>query len=215
MQHQQLDTIKIAIKFNNSLISDRINSLGIWLVWMLLVSTVQSKHKTDRERPRSRVSVNLCSRDLLYFVGNVMRRDGLGELVVFARVICPYGRQDHPVRQLGPLRVSVHTITKSQLRQDISAGVDMNSAKGFYPAGLYLCLCLPCGCVDFYKALWQVIKPSTGQVPRGLARVVRERETEIGAGTTTRSLVIRASHIAFKRILNASTPSTSMANSGP
>ena len=42
----------------------------------------------------------------------------------------------------------------------ISAAVGINSAKGWYPAGSDLCLCLLCGHVEPSEVLWAALKPS-------------------------------------------------------
>ena len=49
----------------------------------------------------------------------------------------------------------------------ISAVVGINSANGWYPAGLDLFLCLPSGHVEPSEALWQAIKPSQVSCQRG------------------------------------------------
>ena len=60
------------------------------------------------------------------------------------------------------------------MQQWVSAAVGINSAKGWYLAGLDLCLCLPSGHVEPSEALWQyashLIAP--GQ-PGGLQALTR------------------------------------------
>ena len=45
------------------------------------------------------------------------------------------------------------------MQQGISAAVGINSANGWYPAGLDLCLCLLCSHVEPSEELWQDVSP--------------------------------------------------------
>ena len=45
------------------------------------------------------------------------------------------------------------------MQQGISAAVGINSANGWYPAGLDLSLCLLCGHIEPSEALWQDTSP--------------------------------------------------------
>ena len=55
------------------------------------------------------------------------------------------------------------------------AAVGINSANGWYPAGLDLCLCLPCGHAEPSEALLQGLSPliAPGQ-PEGLKALARQ-----------------------------------------
>ena len=55
--------------------------------------------------------------------------------------------------------VGVRTTTTDEMQQGISAAVGINSANGWYPAGLDLCLCLLCGHVEPSEELWQDVSP--------------------------------------------------------
>ena len=76
-----------------------------------------------------------------------------------ARVICLYGWPDHPVWKLRTSGLGVRTTTTDEMQQGISAEIGINSANGWYPAGLDLCLRLPFGHVEPSEALWQALKP--------------------------------------------------------
>ena len=54
----------------------------------------------------------------------------------------------------------------------ISAAVGINSAKGWYPAGSDLCLCLLCGHVEPSEVLWAALKPSLEHDQRGRLEAV-------------------------------------------
>ena len=99
-----------------------------------------------------------------------VRRDGLGELAVLARVICLYGWPDHPASHLGLSGGGVSTTTTNEIRHGISATVGINPAKGWYTAGLDLCHCLLRGQVEPSKALWKDASPLNAALPARLAR---------------------------------------------
>ena len=78
---------------------------------------------------------------------------------VLARVICLYGWPDHPVWKLRTSELGVRTTTTDEMQQGISAAVGINSANGWYPAGLDLSLCLLSRHVEPSEELWQDVRP--------------------------------------------------------
>ena len=67
------------------------------------------------------------------------------------------------------------------MQQWISDAVGINSAKRWYPAGLDLCLCLPCRHAEHSEAMWQVDSHSMASAQRGQPGALTRPNSRVSA----------------------------------
>ena len=110
---------------------------------------------------------------------------------VLTRVICLWAAADHLVWKLRTSGLGVRTTTTDEMQKGISAAVGINSANGWYSAGLDVCLCLLCCHVEPSEALWQDASPLIAAWPSSRAtspykaiqlRLCAERRRGYGGG---------------------------------